>query len=105
VARAIPQDRFLIDPPNPLWRATTIEFGELDLGGVRFQVEAYNKHKHDHRGHPPIPFWIRIEGMPYRLFKPDEQKRLANDLGGGILLDVDPRSGYHLDFTYLRRGL
>jgi hypothetical protein len=74
----------------------------LDLGGIRFKVEAYNKHIHDQKGHPLVPFWIRIKGLPYRLFKPEEQRRLADDLGGGILLDVDPRSGYHLDFTYFR---
>jgi Domain of unknown function (DUF4283)/Zinc knuckle len=102
IARSIPNDRYLIDPPNPIWRATTIEFGDLDLGGIRFKVEAYNTRKHDHQGHPPIPFWIKIRGLPHRLFKPEEFQKIAQDLGGGTLLDVDPRSGYHLDFNYVR---
>jgi Domain of unknown function (DUF4283)/Zinc knuckle len=102
VARAIPNDRYLIDPPNLAWRATMIEFGELDLGGYRFTLEPYDLRKHDFIGHSPIPFWIRVTGLPYRFFKDEEFKRIADDLGGGILLDVDPRSGYHLDFCYLR---
>jgi Domain of unknown function (DUF4283) len=102
VARSIPQDRFLIDPLNPVWRATTIEFGDLDLGGIRFLAEAYNHRKHDQQGRPPIPFWIKITGLPNHLFKPEEFHNIANDLGGGVFLDVDPRSSYHLDFNYLR---
>jgi Domain of unknown function (DUF4283)/Zinc knuckle len=102
IARSIPNDRYLIDPPNTVWRATTIEFGDLDLGGIRFKVEAYNTRKHDHQGHPPTPFWIKICGLPYRLFKPEEFQKIAHDLGGGTLLDVDPRSSYHLDFNYVR---
>jgi hypothetical protein len=48
------------------------------------------------RGHPPVPFWIPIEGLPYRLFKPQEQRRLADDLGGGILLDLSLSFRFHL---------
>jgi Zinc knuckle len=102
VARAIPNDRYLIDPPNPAWRTTTIELGGLDLGGIRFPVESYNRMRHDIQGHPPIPLWIKIKGLPYRFFKRTEFERLADDLGGGILMEVDPRSGNHYDFYVLR---
>jgi hypothetical protein len=47
VARAILKDKFLIDPPNPTWRATLLELRTLDLGGLRFPIEAYNEGKHD----------------------------------------------------------
>jgi Domain of unknown function (DUF4283)/Zinc knuckle len=102
VAKAIPNNRFLVDPPNPIWRATSIEFGTIDLGGIRFPVEGYDKIKHDIQGHPPIPLWIKIKGLPYRFFKTQEFERISNDLGGGVLLEVDPRSGNHYDFTILR---
>jgi Domain of unknown function (DUF4283) len=102
VARAIPNNHFLIDPPNPIWRATTIEFGDIDLGGIRFPVEAYDKIKHDIQGHPPIPLWIKIKGLPYRFFKKYEFERLADDLRGGVLIEVNLRVGNHYDFSVLR---
>jgi hypothetical protein len=79
-----------------------IEFGELNLDGYRFTLEPYNMRKHDFTGHSPILFWIRVTSLPYRFFRDEEFKRIVDDLGGGILLDVDPRSSYHLDFCYLR---
>jgi hypothetical protein len=57
---------------------------------------------HDIQGHPPIPLWIKIKGLPYRFFKRTEFERLADDLGGGIFMEVDPRSGNHYDFCVLR---
>jgi hypothetical protein len=69
-----------------------IEFGELDLGGLCFPIEAYNLKKHDISGHPHIPMWIKIQGLLYRFFKDEDFKRIVDDLGGGILLDIDPWS-------------
>jgi Domain of unknown function (DUF4283) len=43
VVRAISNNCYLLDPPNPLWKATTLEFRALTLGGIRFPVEVYNK--------------------------------------------------------------
>jgi hypothetical protein len=45
---------------------------------------------------------MKIRDLPYILFKPKEFQRLTDDLGRRVPLDVDPRLGYHLDFTYLR---
>jgi Domain of unknown function (DUF4283) len=101
VARAITKNRFLMDPPNPTWRATILELRVLDLGGIKFPVEVYNSKKHDFHGHKPVPIWIIIRGLPYRFFKNNEFMRIADDLSGGVLLDIDPRSDTHLDFSYL----
>jgi hypothetical protein len=72
VARAILKNKFLIDPPNPTWRATRLELRTLDLGGLRFPIEAYNESKHDFPGNPPSPTWIIIRGLPYQFFKQEE---------------------------------
>jgi Domain of unknown function (DUF4283) len=74
----------------------------LELGGICFPVEAYNRERHDIQGHPPFPTWIKIRGLPYRFFNKHEFEIIAYDLGGGILLEVDPRSNNHYDFSVLR---
>jgi Domain of unknown function (DUF4283) len=79
-----------------------LEFGEIELGGVHFPIEAYKRTRHDIQGHPLIPMWIRIRGLPYRFFKKHEFEHIADDLGGAILMEVDPRSGNHYDFSILR---
>jgi hypothetical protein len=101
IVRAISNHRYLFDPPNPVWKATTLEFRALTLGGIRFPVE-YKREKHDNAGHPPMPLWIKISGLPYRFFKRIEFERIAEELSGSTLLEVDPRSSNHLDFSYLR---
>jgi Domain of unknown function (DUF4283) len=105
VVRAISNNRYLLDPPNSIWKATTLEFKNLTLGGIRFPVEEYNKVKHDNTGHPPIPTWVKISGLPYRFFKKFEFERIADELSCSILLEVDPRSSNHLDFSFLRMKL
>jgi Domain of unknown function (DUF4283) len=65
-------------------------------------IEAYNKEKHDNAGQPPLPVWVKITGLPYRFFKKNEFERIADDLSGSILLDVDPRNSNHHDFSFLR---
>jgi hypothetical protein len=102
VVRAIPRNRYLVDLPNPAWRTTTIELGGLDLGGIRFPVESYNRIRHDIQGHLLIPLSIKITGLPYRFFKKHEFKHMADDLEGGILMEVDPRLGNHYDFCVLQ---
>jgi hypothetical protein len=79
--------------------------GALTLGGIRIPVEAYNKEKHDNPGHSPLPLWVKITRLPYRFFKKYEFERIADELSGSLLLEVDPRSSNHLDFTSLRLKL
>jgi Zinc knuckle len=105
IARAISNNIYLLDPPNPLWKASTLELGSITLGGIRFPVEAYNNDKHDNAGHPPLPIWVKITCSPYRFFKKFEFERIADELSGSLLLEVDPRSSNHLDFTSLRLKL
>jgi hypothetical protein len=69
VVRAINNNRYLLNPPNSIWKATTFEFKSLTLEGIRFSVEGYNKIKHDNADHPPLPTWVKISGLPYRFFK------------------------------------
>jgi Domain of unknown function (DUF4283) len=102
IVRAIRNNQYLLDPPNQQWRTTTLEFRSLILGGIRFPIEAYNKEKHDNAGQPPLPVWVKITGLPYRFFKKYEFERIADDLSGSILLDVDPRNSNHHDFSFLR---
>jgi hypothetical protein len=101
VARAITKNRFLMDPSNPTWRLTVLELRVLDLGGIKFPVEACNVKKHGFHGCKPVPVWIIITGLSYRFFKHSVFLRIAEDLSRGVLLAVDPRSDTHLDFSYL----
>jgi hypothetical protein len=52
---------YLLDPPNSLWKTTTLEFKALTLGGIRFPVEKYNKEKHDNARH--LPLWVKISDL------------------------------------------
>jgi hypothetical protein len=105
VARAISNNCYLLDPLNSLWKATTLELGALTLGGIRFPVEAYNIEKHDNPGHSPLPLWVKITGLPFIFFKKYEFERIAVELSDSLLLEVDPRSSNHLNFTSLRLKL
>jgi hypothetical protein len=46
--------------------------------------------------------WIKIKDLPFRFFKKKEFERITDDLEGGLLMEVDPRSGNHYDFSVLR---
>jgi hypothetical protein len=102
VVRAISNHKYLLDPPNFLWKATTLEFRALTLGGIQFPMEEYNKENHDNASHLPMSPWIKISGLPYHFFKKFEFECITKELSGSTLLEVDPRSSNHLDFSYLR---
>jgi hypothetical protein len=93
---------YLLDPSNSIWKATTLEFKSLTLGGIRFSVEEYNKIKHYNADHPPLPTWVKISELPYRFFEKIKFERIIDELSGSILIDVDPRSSNHLDFSFFR---
>lgn len=101
VARAIHNDRFLLDPLDAKWRETAIRLEEVRLGGFTFPIEAYSRAKFE-GGHHPIPIWIKVYDLRYRFFKPVEYLRIVDSLSGGILLDVDRKVIDHIDFRVLR---
>jgi hypothetical protein len=68
-------------------------------------MEAYNTELQDHAGHPPVPTWVKVTGLPYRCFKKFEFERIVDELSGSLLLELDPRSNNHLYFTTLRLKL
>jgi hypothetical protein len=53
IARALPQNRYLVEPSNIEWKSDVISQGELVLGSVRFIVEPYDFSKFD-GGFDPI---------------------------------------------------
>jgi hypothetical protein len=43
-----------------------------------------------------------VIGLPFDLWRPNEFKKVANELGGGVLIDVDTKSENHLELDVLR---
>jgi hypothetical protein len=83
VARSIGNNSYLLEPPNDEWRRQALAKGRLILSDIVFPVEPFDPLKHDRKG------------------KDLEFHRIADELGR-VLLDVDPRSVVHIDFTVLR---
>jgi Domain of unknown function (DUF4283) len=100
VARALPRNKYLIEPSNAEWRKYVLSKGEIDLGSVQFIVEPYDFQKFD-EGSDLVFLWINITGLPSDLWKDEEFNHIALELGG-FLVDVDPRSWEYIDLTILR---
>jgi Domain of unknown function (DUF4283) len=100
VARALPKQKYLIEPPNEDWRHSILEKGEVILGDVQFVVEPYNFKKFD-GGMDPVILWVNITELPPHLWKEKVFNRIALELGG-YFLEADPRSWKHIDFTIMR---
>jgi hypothetical protein len=47
VARALPRNKYLVEPPNADWRQKIFSQGELVLGDVRFIAEPYDSKTFD----------------------------------------------------------
>jgi hypothetical protein len=62
VARALPQNRYLIEHPNLKWKNHILSH-EVVLGGVSFIVEMYDIKKFD-GGTNSIHIWVNITGLP-----------------------------------------
>jgi Domain of unknown function (DUF4283) len=72
----------------------------LILGDIVFPIEPFDLLKYD-KGKDLVSVWVQVLGLPYHLWQDYEFHRIADELGG-VLLDVDPRSPHHIDFTLLR---
>jgi Domain of unknown function (DUF4283) len=100
VARALPRNKHLVEPPNADWRQMILSQGELVLGDVRFIAEPYDFKKFD-GGSDPVILWINITGIPPDLWEKEEFRRIAMELES-FFVDVDSRSWEHIDLTILR---
>ncbi|XP_078153638.1 uncharacterized protein LOC144548796 [Carex rostrata] len=98
--RLLRENMFLIDTPNVQWRARVIAQGQIVLGDVVFQVVTFDFLSHD-GGSDPVQVWVNITGFPPKLWRLQEFRRLVESFGG-FLIDVDPRSSGHYDFSVLR---
>jgi hypothetical protein len=61
VAKALPRQKYLIEPPNEDWRSSILAKGEVILGDVQFFVEPYDFKKYD-GGMDPVILWVNITG-------------------------------------------
>ena len=68
-------DCFLIHPPDPDWRRIALQEKSVLLGDVIFPLEAFDPCKFD-GGWEPLPFWIKIYGLPYPLLQDRKSTRL-----------------------------
>ncbi|XP_078164499.1 uncharacterized protein LOC144559356 [Carex rostrata] len=98
--RALSNNLYLVDPPHAKWRADVLSQGQVILGDVSYPVAPFDPPSHD-GGYDPIQIWLNIRGFPLMLWFYMEIRRLAEELGG-FLVEVDPRSSGHHDFTVLR---
>lgn len=98
--RALSNNLYIVDPPDSKWRADVLSQGQVILGDVSFPVAPFDPPSHD-GGYDPIQIWLNIRGFPLMLWLHVEFRRLAEELGG-FLVEVDPRSSGHHDFTVLR---
>jgi hypothetical protein len=54
VARALPRNKYLVEPPNADWRQMILSKSEIILGDVRFIVKTYDFKKFDEGSDPVI---------------------------------------------------
>jgi hypothetical protein len=66
-----------------------------------FPMEPFDPSKYDRKGKYLVYVRVHVLGLPYHLWRDLKFHRIADELGG-VLLDVDPRSADHIDFTMLR---
>lgn len=90
--RVVPltDDCFLLYPPDPTWKAIALKESKILLGDIIFPLEAFDPSVYD-GGWEPIPFWVKIYGLPSSLLHGSEFDRLISEIGG-IVLQVDPLS-------------
>jgi hypothetical protein len=100
VARALPNKKYLIKPPNKKWKDLVLSQGEIVLRDVRFVAELYNFRKFDGDSDLVI-IWVNIIGMSPDLWKEEEFRHIVTELEG-FYVDVDPRFWEHIDLTILR---
>lgn len=93
-------DCFFIHPPDPDWRRIALQEKSVLLGDVVFPLEAFDSCKFD-GGWEPLPFRIKVYGLPYPLLQGAEIDRLASEIGG-LVLQVDPLSSTRENLKYLR---
>jgi hypothetical protein len=100
VARALPNKKYLIKPPNKKWKDLVLSQGEIVLRDVRFVAELYNFRKFDGDSDLVI-IWVNIIGMSPDLWKEEEFRHIVTELEG-FYVDVDPQFWEHIDLTILR---
>ncbi|KAF3341597.1 hypothetical protein FCM35_KLT00235 [Carex littledalei] len=100
IARELPNNQYLIAPPDLEWRNAVLRERQLLLGDIPFPVQAYEFTRFNN-GRSLKNYWVQIYDYPHDLWRKPELSQLARDLGG-ILIDTDPRSLEHTSLAHTR---
>ncbi|KAF3339528.1 Cellular nucleic acid-binding protein [Carex littledalei] len=100
IARELPNNQYLIAPPDLEWRNTVLREHQLLLSDIPFPVQAYEFTRFNNR-QSLKNYWVQIYDYPHDLWRKPELSQLARDLGG-ILVDTDPRSLEHTSLAHTR---
>jgi Domain of unknown function (DUF4283)/Zinc knuckle len=83
MVRALPDNKFLVEPPSEEWKRKALFNGQIWLGGICFPIELFHPFKND-GGRDPLKVWVQILGLPQYLWKDFELRRIAKEFGGFI---------------------
>jgi Domain of unknown function (DUF4283) len=100
ISRSIDNSSYLIESPNNDWCRRALAKSHLILGDIIFSLAHFDPSMFD-KGRDLVPVWIQVVGLSYHLWQDFEFRQITDEIGG-ILLNVDPRSVYHIYFTLLR---
>lgn len=90
IARELPNNQYLVAPPDLNWRNARIRERQLILGDITFPDQAYDFHRFNNDCSFQN-YWVQVFDFPHDMWRAPQLNQLARELGG-ILIDTDPRS-------------